>query len=186
MVTSITSLLKSSPEIAGSLPNKCIVYSNIRKRVIDIKERLGNVFDADDNLHQFEVLSIHGHLPKLEKSRYMQMFLNPTHPDDKNVKVLCATSGVGNVGIDSPDIREVFRLEFPPSLLDIVQESGRAGRLAIPDPANFKYTLYFSLHFSDARGRASIETPKQSPKYFLQQSHNFRPLRVPTKCLAHK
>ena len=41
-------------------------------------------------------------------------------------------------------------------------------------------TFYFSLHFSDARGRASTETPKQPPKYFLQPSHNFRLFPFPT------
>ena len=42
--------------------------------------------------------------------------------DDESIQVLCATSGVGNVGIDSPNIRSVFRLEFPPSIMDFVQE----------------------------------------------------------------
>ena len=59
--------------------------------------------------------------------------------------MLCATSGVGNVGIDSPDIRGVFRLEFPPSIMDFSQEKGRAGRRVIPDPMNFSYTLFFSI-----------------------------------------
>ena len=125
--------------------DKVIVYSNVRNRVIDVQEKLGDLFDRDDNLHKFEVLAIHGQLTKEEKSSYIQMFLDPQHPDDANIKVMCATSGVGNVGIDSPNIRSVFRLEMPPSLIDFVQESGRAGRVQTPDPLNFSYHVHFSI-----------------------------------------
>ena len=40
----------------------------------------------------------------------------------ENMTVMCATSGVANVGLDSPKIRCVARTEFPPSVLDVVQE----------------------------------------------------------------
>ena len=57
------------------------------------------------------------------------MFINgsKTYPAYK-VRVLCATSGVGNAGIDCRDVRIVYRMDFPPSLLDIAQENGCAGR----------------------------------------------------------
>ena len=45
-----------------------------------------------------------------------------------NFKVICLTSGVTNAGIDCNDIRDVFRLDLPPSIFDLVQEMGRAGR----------------------------------------------------------
>ena len=61
--------------------DKVIVYSNVRNRVIDVQEKLGDLFDRDDNLHKFEVLAIHGQLTKEEKSSYIQMFLDPQHPD---------------------------------------------------------------------------------------------------------
>ena len=127
------------------LGTKCIVYSNVRKRVLEIQERIGDSFDVEDALHQFDVLSIHGQLTKDQKACYIQTFLDPDHPDDKNIRVLCATSGVGNVGIDSKEIRSVFRLEFPPSILDFVQEMGRAGRVQVADPGNYSYTVYYSI-----------------------------------------
>ena len=60
------------------------------------------------------------------------MFLNPIHLDENNINILCVTSGVRNFGIDSPAIRNVFRMEFPPSALDFVQEIGQARRV-LPD-----------------------------------------------------
>ena len=41
--------------------------------------------------------------------------------------VLCATSAFG-LGVDIPDIRRVIHDELPDSLIDYVQQSGRAGR----------------------------------------------------------
>ena len=137
----IVELLKTD----SALPNKVIVYSNVRHRVQNIEEKLGNLFDGDDLLHQFEALAVHGTLTKEEKSAYIQMFLDPKHRDDLKIKVLCATSGVGNVGLDSREIRSVYRLEFPPSVIDFVQECGRAGRVNPPDPLNFSYHVNYSL-----------------------------------------
>ena len=127
------------------IQDKCIVFSNVRKRVCEMQDRLGERFDQDDDLSKFDVLSIHGQLTKEQKASYIQTFLDPEHDDDKNIRVLCATSGVGNVGIDSKYIRSVFRLEIPPSVLDMVQEMGRAGRVTEPDPLNYSYTVLFSL-----------------------------------------
>lgn len=141
MSKSIALMLKEETD----LPSKFIVYSNVRSRIKDVKESLCLSFDKDDKLFEKDVICIHGQLSKEEKSRYTQIFLNPELEEDESIKVLCATSGVGNVGIDSPDIRGVFRLEFPPSIMDLVQEKGRAGRRPIADPSNFGYTLYFSI-----------------------------------------
>ena len=64
---------------------------------------------------------------------------------DINLRVLCCTSGVGNAGIDSPDIRAVYRIDFPPSVVDICQERGRAGRRPNALPTTHWYKLLFSL-----------------------------------------
>ena len=125
--------------------NKSIVFSNVRRRVGEFHDRLANSFDVDDELHVHDILSIHGRLTKDQKASYIQTFLDPDHDEDRNIKVLCATSGVGNVGIDSSEIRSVYRLEFPPSLLDLVQEMGRAGRAAIRNPLMYSYTVYYSM-----------------------------------------
>ena len=41
--------------------------------------------------------------------------------------------------------------------------------------------FYFNYTFSGARGRASIESPRQHSQYCLQLSHDFKPIWVPTK-----
>ena len=141
MSNSIARLLK----IDDNQPKKIIVYSNVRSRIKDVDIGIGEFFNKDDTLYLDDTMCIHGQLTKEEKASYTQMFLNPEHEDDKRIRVLCATSGVGNVGIDSPDIRSVFRLEFPPSLMDFSQEKGRAGRRIDADPDNFSYKVFFSI-----------------------------------------
>ncbi len=54
-------------------------------------------------------------------------------------------SGVGNAGIDSPDIRAVFRLDFPPSIIDVCQEKGHAGRHPNALSEDYTYYIAFSL-----------------------------------------
>ena len=74
------------------------------------------MFDKDDELFEDDIMCIHVNLSKEEKASYTQLFLNPEHAEvQQRIRVLCPTSGVGNVGIDSPDICAVFRLIFPPS-----------------------------------------------------------------------
>ena len=143
LTSQISSLLLSDEPEAGQ--DKVIVYSNIRKRLLVVQEKLEDAFDNEERLHQYEILSIHGQLTKEEKSAYIQMFLNPVREEDKGIKVMCATSGVGNVGVDSPHIRAVFRMDCPPSILDFVQECGRAGRVQFQQPLKYSYNVWFSL-----------------------------------------
>ena len=75
------------------------------------------------------------------------MFINGSSKPSSSLdmRVLCATSGVGNAGIDSPDIRSVYRIDFPPSLLDLVQERGRAGRRSGAISADYNYHVCISI-----------------------------------------
>ena len=72
-----------------------------------------------------DVVMVHGKMPREEKEEIIKLFLNPEHINDQCVSILCVTIGVGNVGLDSPSIRSVFRIDYPESLFDITQESGR-------------------------------------------------------------
>jgi superfamily II DNA helicase RecQ len=58
---------------------------------------------------------------------------------------ICTTSGVGNAGIDSPDIRAVFRLDFSPSIIDVCQEKGCAGCCPNTLSQDYIYYIAFSL-----------------------------------------
>ena len=110
-----------------------------------MQSKIGNYLNADDNINQHEVIVVHGKFSKVEKGRYTQFFLNPEHTDDYNINVICTTSGVGNVGLDSPHIINVFQMEFPPPPLDFVQEIGRAGRVLPQDSINYSYIIYFCI-----------------------------------------
>jgi superfamily II DNA/RNA helicase len=138
-------VIKKTLEDTSPLPKKSIVYSNIRRRVIDLQLQIGNYLDADDHINHHEVIVIHGQLSKVEQGTYTRFFLDPEHPEDANINVLCTTSGDGNVGLDSPHIRNVLRMDLPPSPLDFVQEIGRAGRVNPSDPDNFSYILFAKI-----------------------------------------
>ena len=73
------------------------------------------------------------------------MFLDPDHADDQNMSLLLETSGVGNVRLDSPFVRSVFRCDFPSSMFDIIQEAGRAKRVPNANPLLHSYYLSCSL-----------------------------------------
>ena len=67
---------------------------------MNLKSRIGNYPVAYDDINQHEVIVLHGKLYQVENVRYTQFFLNTEHPDDVNINVLCATSGVGNMVLD--------------------------------------------------------------------------------------
>ena len=58
---------------------------------------------------------------------------------------MCETSGVGNAGIDSPNVCVVYRIDIDPSLLDITQEKGRTDRRDEALPNYYKYIMCFSI-----------------------------------------
>lgn len=85
--------------------------------------------NADLILRNIELITLVGTLHKQKNARYIHMFVQGSqkHPDLK-MKLLCATSGVGNTGINCPDFCDIYRIDFPPSILDITQGKGQAGR----------------------------------------------------------
>lgn len=60
-------VIKKTLEDPSALLKKSIVYSNIRRRVIDLSQQIGNFFDTHDNINHHEVIVIHGQLSKVEK-----------------------------------------------------------------------------------------------------------------------
>ena len=62
-----------------------------------------------------------------------------------NPRILVATSGATNAGIDCDKIRAVFRLDMPSTRVDIVQERGQAGRFFGADPMTCSYDVNFSM-----------------------------------------
>ena len=128
MFKSIALIQKEPEEL--ELPKKVIVYSNAKKHIHQIiEDKLGEDLDEDDYLHHIDIIEVDGALTKVEKVFYIQECLDPQTDGGLDLnRILVCTSGVGNVGIDPPDIQNVFRLEYPPSIINFIQEMGRAGR----------------------------------------------------------
>ena len=139
----IAAIQKEDVEL--ELPKKVIVYSNAKERIRRIEDKLGEDLDEDDDLHLIDIIEVDGALTKVEKSFYIQEFLDPENEALDLNRILVCTSRVGNVGIDSPNIRAVYRLEYPPSIIDFIQEMGRAGRRIGHNPKDYSYNLYFSI-----------------------------------------
>eukprot|EP00957_Ditylum_brightwellii_P151376 11527086-Ditylum_brightwellii.AAC.1 len=58
---------------------------------------------------------------------------------------MMATSGVGNTGIDLSDIQCVIQIDFPSSLMNMIQELGQTARAINSSPYDYYYKLYFNL-----------------------------------------
>ena len=94
-----------------------------------------------------------------------------------NFKILCATSGVANAGIDCKDVRVVFRIDIPPSIRDLAQEMGRAGRCDLASDDYFSYYVFFCLNdyvllFRRIMSEKCIDASyryEQLPKYLLNR-----------------
>jgi len=159
-----------------TLPNKVIIYSNRRSKIMEFSENLESFFDLDDYLCNVDILTLVGTLTILEKSQYIRYFVSPSTDNtnsDINFKVLCATSGVGNAGIDAPDIRAVYRIEFPPSILDMCQELGRAGRNPQATSLDYVYKVYISIEsFLHIFRRIYDPENKTVPQQYKQQQMN--------------
>ena len=82
-----------------------------------------------------------GTLSRAEKAATIKRFFNGSEVLGTKINFLCATSGVGNAGIDCRDVRAVYRIDFPPLIADLSQECGRVGRREDAMPDNFVYQV---------------------------------------------
>ena len=105
---------------------KIIIYSNSRKRVIKLVEKLEPYIDTEPALRtDCNVLTLVGTQTIAQKASTINGFINGFVKVDCNPDILCTTSGVvGNSGIDCSDIRVLYRVDFPPSISDMSQELG--------------------------------------------------------------
>ena len=93
-------------------------------------KRFEQTMNSDDKLYLTDAISIHGQLSHEEKASFLKLFMgdeNQIH--DADIRILLATSGVANAGINCNEIFSAVRIEFPPSIMDICQEKGRVGRV---------------------------------------------------------
>ena len=108
-------------------------------------KKLENYLDGDNKFEEINVLTLVGTQTRAEKAAIINRFVNGREALGKRMNILCATSGVGNAGIDCPDVRAVYRIDFPPSIADLSQECGRAGRQNDATADNFVYRVAICL-----------------------------------------
>ena len=96
----------------SNLPTKVIVYSNTRERILNFAGSIKKKMNADKVLREIDIISLVGTLTKQEKAQLIRLFVHGSrkHPDLK-LRLLCTTSGVGNAGINCPDVRAVYRFD---------------------------------------------------------------------------
>jgi superfamily II DNA helicase RecQ len=133
-----------------------VVYSNSRKAVEKIAIALNQFLDHED-LH-YDTVVVNGEMFAEQKFFYTRLFTKNSATgrdgdgDDTsgngvyNPRVLIATAGAAGVGIDSPEVHLVLRDGFPPSILSLVQELGRAGRGENASPDTDKCVVIVSLY----------------------------------------
>ena len=129
----------------STLPNKVIIYSNARQRILKLVDKLETYLDSDEKFDEIDVLTLVGTQTRAEKAAKINRFVNGSEIAGSKMNILCATSGVGNAGIDCSDVRAVYRVDFPPSISDLSQECGRAGRRDDATPDNFVYQVAICL-----------------------------------------
>ena len=77
--------------------------------------------DSDDHMHDLDLINIVGTMNNEEKTKYISKFISKKENTHYNIKVLCETSGLGNDGIDSLNVRALYCIYIDPSLLDNTQ-----------------------------------------------------------------
>jgi len=122
----VSKLIKPFITASDGFGNKVIIYANPAASIIRFDTGLEKIMNTDDDLCELDIVTVVGIMKREEKAENLRIFFNDSLQGDLKLKILCCTSGVANAGIDSPDIRAVYRIDFPPSILDLCQERGRA------------------------------------------------------------
>ena len=90
------------------LPSKVIVYSNTRERIHNFAGSVRKRLNSDAIMKKIDIISLVGTFTKEEKAKYIRLFVNgSTKNPHLKIRVLCATSGVGNGGINCPDVCKI-------------------------------------------------------------------------------
>ena len=168
------------PLLKETTTDKFIIYTNTRATVERITPKVTNWIDLEG--YKADVLKIIGTLLREQKFYHIRVFSKSNHDNVSvlkecregarpfNPQILTATSGAANAGIDNPDVVGVTRLEFPPSLLDVQQEKGRAGRRPHASSDKDWYLVCLSLETFVVLLKRLYNNPagnKNTSSYFL-------------------
>jgi hypothetical protein len=177
--------------------SKFILYTNTRRAIKRETPKLAAWIDKHGYL--CDLLMIIGTLQKEQKFFHIRKFCQSNAPNQTlletcsekerpfNPQILTATSGAANAGIDDPEVFGVCRTEFPPSLLDVKQEKGRAGRRPLAHPGTDWYMVCISLESLVILLKRLWDTSVKEDSYFVSQDADIRAclklLVLPDYCL---
>jgi hypothetical protein len=96
-------------------------------KIEGIHLKLSLWLDSND-FQLVDTVLLGGTLTPEQKAHHTKAFVNSVVDSDFHPRILSATSGAVNAGIDSAQVFGVFHVNFPPTMFDMKQEGGRAGR----------------------------------------------------------
>lgn len=124
--------------------------------------------DAVGNGGTHVVLRYHGRLTEAQKASTLNAFVEaPARGDEDFVPMIVVATSAFGLGIDRPDIRNVFVVSPPTDLAALYQQLGRAGRdcsgrvPAAGDPANVGLALGTGRGFNLVRWMTSQDLPAE-------------------------
>jgi hypothetical protein len=166
------------PLLKKSSFEKYIYYSNTRAAINAQVVKIAKWIDK--NGFKADILTVVGSLKREQKFYHVRVFNRSNRPNIQvlktcgenerpfNPQILAATSGAANAGLDDPEVYGVTRIDFPPSILDIKQEKGRAGRRPGATPDWNWYVLCFSLESFIVLLKRMWDTPIRESVYLTQ------------------
>ena len=187
------------PALETSRLRKYIWYANNRNTIERHTEMLGSWINQQG--FKSDIVSVTGAQMKEQKFHHINLFAATNLPNlplfetsndvtqPFNPQILTATSGAANAGLDSPDVYGVGRAEFPPTLVDVLQEKGRAGRRPNASAATDWYLFCLSLetYVYLLHGAADSATAEYDSHYkselVAELQQTLEVLVLPARCL---
>ena len=71
--------------------NKVMIYSNSRKRVLTLVDKLENYLDGDDGLQDIDILTLVGTQTRAQKAATIDIFINVREHLEYKMNIICAT-----------------------------------------------------------------------------------------------
>jgi ATP-dependent DNA helicase RecQ len=139
-----------------------IIYCSSRKGTENLAESL-----ADRGLL---AKPYHAGLSNQERERHQELFLRD------EIRIICATVAFG-MGINKPNVRYVIHHDLPKNLEGYYQETGRAGRDALPSdclllfsPGDVAKQLHFLDEITDADEQRIARTQLQQMLHYAESA----------------
>jgi hypothetical protein len=186
------------PALETSRLRKYIWYANNRNTIERHTELLGSWIEQQG--FKSDVVSVTGAQMKEQKLHHINRFAATNLPNlpgletsndvtqPFNPQILTAISGAANAGLDSEDVFGVGRAEFPPTLADVLQEKGRAGRRPNASTTDW-YLVCLSLEtYVYLLHRAADSTTAEYGSHYkselvAEMPHTLEVLVLPKRCL---